>query len=254
MRAYELALKQTAGGPNGWSLYEALLGRTDLFSPETRQAMRTNVDQFPAELVREQAACALVAKAHIERGAVWEAAASLEKLTSARQDPVILAALLKLQLASNRTDAAMATAQRLAASGLWGAEQAFRALADAHMEDEALDLAWQCVGGDNSARLLHMAVGLSCSSGLFERAEDMLERCSDMMSETMRSGSFACMLTSAGIADRVLKKREEAIRDGVGRCRELLTERRDKLQQLGESDELRTVQEQIDALEKVRFP
>jgi|GEM_PF-5011639 len=254
LSAHELALKQTAVGPNGWSLYEALLVRTDLFSPEARRAMRAGVAQLPAEPVREQAACSLFAKSHIERGAVWEAAAALEKLPLARQDIVVLATLLRLQLAANRTDEGVLTAQRLAASGPWGVEQAFRALADAHMEDQALDLARQYVGGENSARLLHMAIGLSCSSGLFEMAGEMLERCSNLMGETTRSGSLACMLTSAGVADRVLKKRAEAIRDGIGRCRELLTERRDKLQQLGESDELNTVQKQLDALEKVRFP
>jgi len=254
--AHELALKLSAGGVarRGHALYETMVASVDPFAPASRKLMRDHVEYIPPAPSAARRVLRIVSLAHTERGAVREAAAALEELAKRRGTPAVLGELLRLQLAAGDRDAAMRTVRRLAALKKAGAYTAFAALVEAHMEEEALDVALKLGSHNKRAGLLYSALPLSGTTGLFEKTEELIDRQTGDVTPSERARDRAYMFSAAGAAGRVLAKNEKALRAEIDAYRRLLAERRDALKALDRPKELKLIEERIERLEKAPFP
>ncbi|MFH1730429.1 MAG: PQQ-binding-like beta-propeller repeat protein [Planctomycetota bacterium] len=254
--AHELALKLSAGAVarRGHALYETMVASVDPFAPASRKLMRDYVEYVPSEPSVAPRVLRIVSMAHTERGAVREAAAALEELAKQRGTRAVLSALLRLQLEAGDKDAAMRTVRRLVAMKQEGAWAAFAALAEAHMEEEALDVALELGSPNENPGLLYSALPLAGDTGLFEKTEQLLGGRAGAVAAPERARARAYMFSAAGVAGRVLAKNEKALRADIEAYRRLLAERRDALKALDRPEELKLIEERIKRLEKAPFP
>ena len=255
-KAHELALKLCAEHrpASVRTLFTLLLSGADPFPPKARALMRGYVKYAPPRAGGAALEFGLVARAHMERGAVREAAETFAALGSVRSNFMLMGTLLELQLAAGQDEKAMTTARLLAAFGPKGAYVAVRRLALEQKEEEALDLASRFAGSKDSTDLLYLAVAVSGSSGLFEKAGDMLDRSSRLASRAVRANCLAYLLSNAGIADRALEKYGEDLRREIDRYRKMLEQRCRVLKALDRPDELKGLEAQIERLKGVEFP
>ena len=235
-------------------LCKMMIGGTDPFDAGTRLLMRQHLRDVPDDYWTASGAFALIVKAHRERGGTRAAAAAFAALARTRPSVLVRRALLQLQLAAGQKDNARATAQRLAALGVRGAQVAFVLLAEGAMEEDALRLAARFAGHKDAGTLLYLAVALSGRSGLFETAKDMMDRSPALASARDRTMALAYMLGNAGVADRAVRSYGGALAAELDRYRAALERRRQRLRAGNFPAELKAVEARIDRLKKSAFP
>ncbi len=256
LRAHELVLELAvkAENPVQWqNCYSLMLASVDPFTPEARALMRKHLGRAWHQGDRGRAEFGLVARAHIERGAVHEAAKTFAALGQVRNSVELMGLMLRLWLAAGLDEQAKQAVEMLKPFGS-GPDVAVRVLASEGREEEAIELAAAFAGDKNRLPLLYAAVGLSGGVGLFERAKDMLDRSAAFLPRRDRGLALAWLLSSAGVADNVLEREGARLADEIARYRTLLHERREALQALDRQDELKAVESQLELLDKAGFP
>ncbi len=256
LRAHELALELAIkdDNPVQWqNCYSLMLASVDPFTPEARALMRKHLGRAWAQGDRGRAEFGLVARAHIERGAVREAATAFAALGQVRGSVELMGLMLRLYLAAGLDEQAKQAVEMLKPFGN-GPDVAVRVLASEGREEEALELAALFAGDKDRLPLLYAAVGLSGGVGLFERAREMLERSAGFLSRRDRGLALAWLLSSAGVADKVLEREGARLADEIARYRALLHERREALQALDRQADLKAVESQLELLDKAGFP
>jgi len=263
LRAHELALRLGADGSprHAQALYTMLVSNADLYVPEVRALMRKHLRHTTASPGVAPRIFSLVARAHLERGAVREAAEAFESFSKIRGSIEVLSQLLRLQLAGDQDEQVSETIRRLTAIGLGGAGSAFAALTAEGQEERALEIAARFAGRTSAGPLLYVALGVSGGSGLFERAQEMLRKAKIVedgkdvpLPRDVVGRCTAYLLSNAGVADRAVRKYSEDIARDLDRFRKLLDSRRDALKALNQPRELKLLEERIELLKKAEFP
>jgi len=256
VKAHELALTRCAREmpERVRLLYPGLLAGVDPFTPKARALMRDHLKYLSAKTYPGTLEFALVAKAHLERGAVRHAARALAAVGDIHTSPALLRILLKLQLAAGDKEAAAETVRRLSTFGVAGAAAAVRALAAERMEEEALDVALRFAERKDNLQLVYLSVVLSISSGLFEKARDMLDRSPAMKSASVRGQCLAHLLSNAGASGRALDTYDADLRRAVAEVRAALIRLRDRLRAQDRARAADAVDAQIERLKKADLP
>ena len=257
-KAHEAVLRLSSGSaePEREALYALMVASVDPFASDSRKLMRDHLELArPGSGLRFWRVLEIVAEAHLERGAVREAAAAFERVTKRRATAGALIEQLRLELAAGDEEKWERTVRRIVAMKPEGALWAFLTLESARREEEALKLvAAQRYDKDDSLQLLYAAVSLSGMTGLLDETEPALASAERLIGAVRRGRLLAQMLSSAGVADRALRKGRSDLKDRVAAYRKLLTERREALKALDRPGELKIVEEQMRRLEKTLFP
>ena len=237
------------------ALYALMVASVDPFRPDSRKLMREHLALLASGLLPSARMAEIIADVHLQRGGAREAAAAFEKVTERQASTSALGQQLRLELAIGENEKAKQTIRRLLAVKPGGALRAFRTLESAHREEEAFELV-SAQGSDRreTTQLLGAAVSLSATTGLLEETERALAAAVHLIGPPRRGRMMAHILSTGGVADRVLRKRNEDLRKRLATYRDLLGQQRDVLKANERPDELKRVEEQIKRLEKPLFP
>jgi len=258
--AHGLALKLSAGAADGRAaaLTTAMIGSVDPFAPATRKLMREHLERVPWDKDVSLRIGTVVASAHVERGGLRQAAESFAKVSESQPIEKALIEQLRLELAAGEHETARQTARRLAAIGLPGAHWAVYLLAGAGRTDDALDVALTHARvEDKDRRMLFEAVELCAATGRLNRGEELLARASGKLGFHLRAQLHAHMMTTAGVVDRALPRREAKLRARLETLRELLAKRIEVLKAREREEEaklLERLEERAERLKQVPFP
>jgi hypothetical protein len=231
-----------------------LVGNADVFSARARRLMRDHLDHAPPQPHQAYRLYEVVARAHIERGAVDAAVRAFERLRRARPDTGTLATLMSLQLVAGRSDEALLTGRALAVHGPRAAHSALLVLTDHGLEDEGMRLVAPLAGRREAMPVVFSAVGISGSRGLFHRAGDMLDRSASLLPLSERSIAKAYLLGGAGVADRVLTRTRQGIAKRLALLAAHLERRRRDEQKAGRPEAARATSKRLQRVKTVQFP